>query len=122
MNLRDYQRCRLTELRSLTFRESPYRERVTLLAYIFPLDAEGEAFDWIEFSVLQSWMKLGRLRTVIVAPRHFSKLDAFVKKYDDVEVKIAPGLVPGEIKSMSLDCLCNLWRYFDTPRGAPSSE
>ena len=115
MILRDWQRKSLPLLRSEAFETSAHYLRVTLLAYTFPQDVDGEAFDWIEFAILQSWKKLGQLKTVIVAPKRFAKLDAFVARYSSVEVKISEKLVPGDIKSMSIDCLENLWRYFETP-------
>ena len=89
MILRDWQRKSLPLLRSEAFETSAHYLRVTLLAYTFPQDVDGEAFDWIEFAILQSWKKLGQLKTVIVAPKRFAKLDAFVARYSAVEVKIS---------------------------------
>lgn len=110
--LREFQRKRLPILRNYRFGKSKYYDQLTLLAYTFPEDIEGEAFNWIEFSVLSSWRVLGKLKTVIVANRHFGKLDAFASQYEEIEVQIEANLKPGKLGSMSVDLISNLcWRF-----------
>lgn len=115
MTIRDWQKQRLEQLRTQTFSVSRHVPSVTLLVYTFPPKDREEAFDWIEFSVLHSWSLLGRLKTVIVADRRFSRLDSFAAKWShDVEVQIEDSLTPGEISSMSYDCVTKLHTRFST--------
>lgn len=58
---------------------------------------------------------LGILKTVIVANRHFPKLDAFAAAHKEVEIQIEPSLVPGDIATMSADCCGRLHSRFSTP-------
>lgn len=115
MTLRDWQKQRLEQLRTRTFAVSRHAASVTLLTYTFPPQDREEAFDWIEFSILHSWSLLGRLKTVIVADRRFPRLDSFAAKWSrDVEVQIESALTPGEISSMSYDCVTKLYTRFST--------
>lgn len=115
MKLRDWQRLRLKELRDSSFSLSPHFADLTLVAYSFPAEPESDAFDWIECAVLQSWHVLGSLRTVIIAHRHFPKLDAFAARHQNIEVQIEPSLRPGDIDTMSADCDGRLYSRFSTP-------
>lgn len=116
MTLREWQEGRLDELRGRTFRKSRYAGQVTLIIYTFPRQgAEAEMFRWIECSILQSWSVLGALKTVIVASHDFAAVRGFAAAYGDVVVQIAPNIVPGNIKTMSLDCIKNLHSRFLTP-------
>ena len=72
-------------------------------------------FQWIECSILQTWFVLGSLKTVIVASHDFADVNDFATAHPDVEVQVAPNLVPGNIKTMSLDCIKNLYSRFSTP-------
>ncbi len=113
--IREFQRRKLAQLRTASFAPSPYEGKVTLLIYTFPQNPDGADFDWIEFSILQSWSVLGKLKTVIVANSRFAKLDAFAAVHPEVEIQLAPNLKPGDLDSMSRDMLANLWRRFSTP-------
>lgn len=116
MTLRAWQKGRLGELRGRAFLQSQYADRVTLLIYTFPNPgSESEMFQWIECSILQTWSVLGSLKTVIVASHHFAAVNDFATAHPEVEVQIAPNLVPGNIKTMSLDCIKNLHSRFSTP-------
>lgn len=116
MTLREWQKRRLAELRGRRFPRSRYADQVTLVIYTFPkLGSEAEMFPWIECSILQSWSVLGSLKTVIVASHDFSAARDFAAVYPDVEMQIAGNLVPGNIKTMSLDCIRNLHARFATP-------
>lgn len=115
MKLREWQRLRLSELRGKPFKVSSYWGTVTLVAYSFPQDVNGESFDFIESAILQSWDVLGALKTIIVSHCHFPKLKEFVRRYPQfLEVQVEPSLMPGEIGTMSADCCSKLYSRFST--------
>ena len=116
MSLREWQKKRLIELRGRRFAVSRHAADVTLVIYTFPKPGhEAEMFQWIECSILHTWSVLGSLKTVIVASHEFAAVRVFEDVYPDVEVQIASNLVPGNIKTMSLDCIRNLHSRFFTP-------
>ena len=115
MTLRDWQRMRLKELRCSSFHDSGYSDQVTIVAYSFPKNVDDETFDLLECAILQTWFVIGKLKAVIVANRHFPKLDAFAGGHEEVEVQIEPTLEPGNIDSMSADCCARLHSRFSTP-------
>ena len=115
MKLREWQERQLAELRRSEFAASAYFKDVTVVVYTFPKDAEGPDFDYLECAILQTWRVLGKLKTSIVANRHFPKLDAFAAKHAEVAVHIESGLTPGDIDSMSADCCGKLHTRFSTP-------
>ena len=91
------------------------RSDVTILTYTFPAQGdEAAAFGKIAAALRQTWKMVGRLKTVIVANRHFGEVDSFVSA-EGVELQIEPSLVPGKIQSMTLDCIRNLHARFSTP-------
>lgn len=115
MNLREWQCAQLPVLRKQRFAISRHVKDVTVVAYAFPKEAESEAFDYLECAILQTWAVIGLLKTVVVAHRHFAKLDVFAAKYSHVDVQIEPTLEPGKIESMSADCCSRLHARFETP-------
>lgn len=91
-------------------------EQVTILIYTFPkTGGEDAAFAKIRASIEQAWKLLGRLKTVIVASHHFSAVDDFVGANPQVELQIESTIVPGNIKTMSMDCIKRLYTRFATP-------
>ena len=86
---------------------------VTALIYCFP--REGQSFDPFEFALRQTWEVLGALPTVVVASRAGVVPEAFARAFG-MEVQIEPSLTPGDVATMSRDCLTRLWRRFRTPR------
>jgi len=91
-------------------------ERVTILIYTFPRPgSEDAAFAKIVASIEQTWKFVGRLKTVIVASHHFAAVDKFAEGHAEVELQIEPTLVPGKIKTMSMDCIKRLYTRFSTP-------
>ena len=89
---------------------------VTILIYTFPKPrSEAEAFAKIVASIERTWKFCGKLKTVVVASHRFAEVEAFAASHPNVEVQIEPSLVPGDIKTMSLDCIKNLYRRFSTP-------
>lgn len=117
MSLRDWQLKRLEELKAATFTRSRYYDDVTILVYTFPPKGrEEEMFRWIKCSISHTWSLLGQMRTVITSSHHFDAVRNFSEMYSEyVELQIAQNLVPGNIKTMSLDCIKHLYSRFSTP-------
>jgi hypothetical protein len=106
---------RLGELAGVDFPVSRYVDRVTLVVYVFPPEGkEAGLFEGIKASVLHTWDLLGKLKTVIVSSHGFKEVQDFASAYGGVEVQIEPSIVPGKIKTMSMDCIKNLHKRFDT--------
>lgn len=114
MTLDEYRTLRIGDLRSSSFRVSKYVNSLTLLAYSFPGDPDGLAFDAVEFAILQSWKTLGMLTTVLVVHKPFRKAIEFAALHSMVKIQVEPTLIPGDINSMSLDCDSRLATRFDT--------
>ena len=91
------------------------REGVTLLMYWYPkAGADGRReLTPCEFALRQSWDVLGFLPTVVVTDRAWPELQAFAEDFG-VEVQEEPSLVPGDIWSMTLDCIAHLHVRFAT--------
>lgn len=89
---------------------------VTILIYTFPKPGtEDAAFAKIAASIERTWTHVGRLKTVIVASHRFAAVEKFVEDNKEVELQIEPTIVPGNIKTMSMDCIKRLYRRFSTP-------
>ncbi|MBR0196810.1 MAG: hypothetical protein IJQ34_01615 [Kiritimatiellae bacterium] len=116
MNLRQWQEKRLDELKEIKFIVSGYFDVLTLAIYTFPpAGREEEMFNWIKCSILHSWTILGKLKTVIVANARFAAAEKFAAKSNDfVDLQIAENIIPGNIKTMSMDCIKNLHSRFST--------
>ena len=92
------------------------QEQVTILIYTFPpCGKESAAFSKIVSSIERTWKLCGNLNTVIVASHCFTEVDTFVASHSNVELQIEASLVPGNIKTMSMDCIKNLYKRFTTP-------
>ena len=102
----------LSRLRSETPAPCRY-PNVTLLLYYFPSVVTENAFDAFEFAIRQSWSVLGRLPTVVVTHQAgIVPMERF--ESGTVTVQVAPQLTPGDIRTMSRDCLVNLYQRFTT--------
>lgn len=113
--LSSWRKKRLREVAGANFPVSEYFDKVTLIIYAFPLkDAEESLFWGIKTSILHTWDMLGKLKTVIVSSHRFNALERFVDEYENVEVQVEPSIVPGNIKTMSMDCIKNLHERFST--------
>ncbi len=88
---------------------------VTLLIYWYPRpDADGRRpTEGCEFALRQSLTVLGRLPTVIVTDRRWAELEALAEALG-AEIQEEPSLTPGDIWSMSLDCIARLHSRFTT--------
>lgn len=92
------------------------REQVTILIYTFPKPgAEEDAFAKIAAAIERTWRQVGRLKTVIVASHRFAAVERFVADHGEVELQVEPTVVPGNIKTMSMDCIKRLHTRFTTP-------
>lgn len=103
---------KLPKLRAETPAPCRYPE-VTVLIYCFPQQREAGYFDAFEFAIRQTWSVLGFLKTVIVT-QDAAVVPQGLFPADTVEVQVAPNLTPGDIRSMSRDCILNLHRRFST--------
>ena len=117
MNLRTWQLNRLEELADARFETSRHAGEVTIVVYTFPPKGrEDEMFQWIKCSILHTWALLGKIKTVIVAHACFPAVRDFAARHEEsIDLQISPDLVPGNIKTMSLDCIKNLHARFETP-------
>ena len=112
--LHSWERANLTLLRNQTFSHSRYADRLTLVFYSFA-NSEDE-FDTHEFAILHTWRILGMVPLSLVTDRYTRRLRLFKDQHPEyVSIIISSMLKPGSIESMSEDCLCNLYRYFETP-------
>lgn len=91
-------------------------KRITILIYTFPFPGkEREAFEKIKASLEITWKYCGELKTVVVASHRFDAVEEFVANHSNVELQVEPSLAPGDIRTMSLDCIINLHKRFTTP-------
>ena len=112
--LRSEQQKMLPSLRDTVFKDGKLRRAVTLIAYTFPLN--DYEFDFVEFSIRQSWRCLGRLKTVIVTNKRTAPISTIEHNFPhDIEIQIEPSLRPGDLSSMSSDCIERLYDRFSTP-------
>ena len=112
MTLQDYTR-RAAEDRGESFREGP--ANVTALAYFFRDVASFDAkFVHLAGAILETWRHCGKMKTIVVANRVGGALARFAARYPWVEVQVEPSLIPGDIDSMSRDCVSRLGERFST--------
>lgn len=112
--LRQYVARRLPALRKRAV--PPCRHPgVTLLIYWYPrVGADGSRpMEPCEFALRQSWDVLGFLPTVIVTDCRWPALEAFARETGAI-LQEEPSLVPGDIWSMTLDCVARLHTRFAT--------
>lgn len=89
-------------------------KNVTVLAYAFGDEAYLANEFWrIELAYLQAFATNGRLPGVLVCNQATARMRAFCER-QGIELQIESSLVPGDINSMSLDCLERLGERFAT--------
>jgi hypothetical protein len=106
---------RLHEMRSpADFSKGP--ADVTVLAYHFWAEEESdERFRFIEASVRETWRQCGLMKTVLVVDAPPPYAVAFAGDFSPwVDIQVEPGLVPGQIHTMSVDCNGKLCTRFAT--------
>lgn len=106
--LADYVAHRLPQLRAKPPAAKRY-EDVTLLIYCFT----ERDFTPFEFALRQTWDVLGMLPTVIVTHRKSIVPEAFARAFS-IDVQEESRLIPGNLDSMSEDCLLRLHTRFHT--------
>lgn len=110
-----WRKRRLEELSEVDFPPSRYIDAVTLVVYIFPPEGrETELFEGIKASILHTWDLLGKLKTVIVSSHKFEQVENFASAHNEVELQVDSSIIPGNIKTMSMDCIKNLYKRFKT--------
>jgi hypothetical protein len=89
---------------------------ITVVAYHFWNENDFDAqFDLLESSIRETWCHCGLLKTVLVVNRITQRLEDFVTASDGwVRLDLCSDLVPGNLYSMSADCISQLFKRFDT--------
>ena len=109
----EYQESCLEELRNKAFVPSQMTE-VTVVAYYFQTEERLDLDFWrTEFAFLKTFETQGLMKAALVVNKSTDAIRSFCDKYD-IEVQIAPHLVPGEIKTLALDLVENLHSRFGT--------
>ena len=92
------------------------RDNVTILAYHFWAD-EGydAAFAKLAHAFEQTWRYCGKLKSVLVVNKVLPCVTEFADRNQNLAIQIEEGLKPGDIASMSEDCISRLYTRFDTP-------
>lgn len=114
-NLFEWQRNRLEVQRSAVF-GVPQSSQVTVVTYHFwDVEQADLRFDAVECALYETWRHCGKLKACVVVNRETPRLRAFAEAQGDaVTIRVNPALIPGDLPSMSVDCIVNLHRYFDT--------
>ncbi|MDD3544065.1 MAG: DUF5672 family protein [Kiritimatiellae bacterium] len=96
---------------------NPGTSEVTLAAYHFyPLASFDTEWDCLEAAIRETWRQCGLLHSVVIANRITRKLEDFAASSDGfVRIELCEHLIPGDLYSMSIDCISNLYKRFDTP-------
>lgn len=114
-NLFEWQRNRLEVQRSAVF-GVPQSSQVTVVTYHFwDVEQADLRFDSVECALYETWRHCGKLKACVVVNRETPRLRTFAEAQGDaVTIRVNPALIPGDLPSMSVDCIVNLHRYFDT--------
>ena len=112
ISIENWQRAILPKLRTLSFYKSKV-DNVTLLAYFFWNDDRIETkFFAIECSFLCAWKCWGLMPSVLVTNKTTEDMKKFALRYN-VQLQVDDSLTGG-LPTMSIDCVKNLHRRFDT--------
>lgn len=111
--LAEWQQQNLPQLRRLAFRPSAVRN-VSVLSYYF---RNGDEFDrsfWrTEFAFLKTFETQGVMPSVLVVNLETPEVASFCEKYG-IELQVEKSLIPGQIKTLALDSISNLYARFKT--------
>lgn len=115
--LKNWQLAELPKLRKANFNISQHYAQVSLIVYFFTTEKDAAAlFPYTECAILQTWFHCGLLKTIFVTNLESRALKSFVTKWDPIaEIQIEPNLQPGNIESLSIDCITKLGSRFTTP-------
>ena len=91
-------------------------DSVTLVAYHFWNDNLIDSqFEILAAAVRETWHQCGLLKTVLIVNRVTRKLEDFATASDGaVRFDLCPDLIPGNLYSMSVDCINRLHGRFNT--------
>jgi hypothetical protein len=91
-------------------------DSVTLAAYHFWNENQIDSqFDCLASAVRETWHQCGVLKTVLIVNRITRKLEDFAAASDGaVRFDLCPDLIPGNLYSMSVDCISRLCDRFNT--------
>ena len=111
-NMRDYLRRAANNSNDCFAAGSP---QVTALMYFFWSEERAEE-KWPEFlgALLETWRHCGKLKTVVVANAPHACICETAIRYPWLDIQIEPKLIPGDINSMSIDCISKLGERFTT--------
>ena len=89
---------------------------ITVLAYFFrPPEMAAVAFPFLKCAILETWRLCGAMKTVIVVHTLAKEVSVFAMQYPRlIEIQEEPTLRPGDINSMSIDCITRLYSRFST--------
>ena len=89
-------------------------KNVTVLAYAFGTETYLTDEFWrVELAYLQTFATNGRMPGILVCNRATARMRAFCAR-QGIDLHVEPSLVPGDIGSMSRDCLARLGERFTT--------
>ena len=113
-DIAEWQKNNLAVLRQKRFVHSQITD-VTVVSYYFHRDDELDGQFWrTEFAFLKTFETQGLMPAVLVVNKCTPTIERFCTKYS-IEIQIAENLVPGKLKTLALDLVCNLHERFKTP-------
>ncbi len=91
-------------------------ETVTVVAYHFwDKNIVDSQFDFLESALRETWRHCGMLKTILVVNSITRRLEDFAATASGwVNLDLCPDLIPGNLYSMSVDCISRLHKRFDT--------
>ena len=114
VRLLEWQKNNISALRQKTFASSQIND-VTVIAYYFRRNDEFDDHFWrTEFAFLKTFETQGLMPAVLVVNTSSPVIERFCEKHS-IEIQIAENLVPGKLKTLALDLVCNLHERFKTP-------
>ena len=113
--LQSWQIQRLEKTRSIAH-FPPGPENVTVLSYHFWSEPENDnQFQFLESALLETYLHCGMMKTTIVTRFCTPALVKFAEKFSGwITLVEEDSLEPGNINSMSIDCISHLHEYFKT--------
>lgn len=116
MFLEKWLRNRLVDDERFSYACSKAFHSLSIVAYFYRNEIdEDEAFPITRAAIMETWRKLGLLRTVIVTNRLSNPVSSFLTSWPHVvTVQVEPTLRPGTTDDLSIDCLTRLGDRFDT--------
>ena len=114
--LRSWQLTELQKLRKINFKTSKHFAEISAVVYFFTEAGDADIyFPYTECAVLETWRHCGLLKTIFVSNIKSRVLTSFANKWATVtEIQIEPSLTPGNIESLSIDCISKLGSRFKT--------